>query len=106
LATSLPQPWIGSEQDSADSHEDRRFRHFLNYSHPSLDDEILECQTTVSARNSNQHKPSLRKAHSLTGSTRSKMITLRPPPPQHLATSMQIPHRLPQPKPQIECHMP
>ncbi len=37
-ATSLPHPWIGSEQGSTNSHEDRRFRHFLDHSHPSLDD--------------------------------------------------------------------
>ena len=36
----------------------------------------------------------------------SKLITLRLPPPLHLATSMQIPHQLPQPIPQIECHIP
>ena len=40
-ATTLPHPWIGSEQGSADSHEDHRFSHFLDHSHPSLDDEIL-----------------------------------------------------------------
>ena len=33
---ALPHPWIGSEQGSADSHEDHRFRHFLDHSHPSL----------------------------------------------------------------------
>ena len=40
-ATSLPHPWISSEQGSPDSHENRRFHNFLDQSHPSLDDEIL-----------------------------------------------------------------
>ena len=31
-----------------------------------------------------------------------QLITLHPPPPLHLATSMQIPHQLPQPIHQIE----
>ena len=35
-ATKLPKPWIGSEQGSADSHEDHRFHNFLDHSHPSL----------------------------------------------------------------------
>ena len=35
-ATTLPHPWIGSEQGSADSHEDHRFRDFLDHSYPSL----------------------------------------------------------------------
>ena len=48
-ATALPHPWIGSEQGSADSHEDHRFRHFLDHSHPSLGDEILACHTAVTA---------------------------------------------------------
>ena len=59
-ATSLPHPWIGSEQGSTNSHEDRRFRHFLDHSHPSLDDEILACHTAVTAGESgesNQHRP-------------------------------------------------
>ena len=43
-ATSLPHPWIGSEQGSPDSHEDRRFRHFLDHNHPALDDEITTGQ--------------------------------------------------------------
>ena len=90
-ATSLPHPWVGSEQGSAHSHENHRFRHFLDHSNPSVGDEILDCHTAVKVRDSgdnNQHKPSLYKAHSLKGSSRYKLITLRPPPPQHLATSM------------------
>ena len=55
-ATALPHPWISSEQGSADSHEDHRFRHFLDHSHPSLDDEILACHTAVTAGDSNAHK--------------------------------------------------
>ena len=35
-ATALPHPWIGSEQGSTYSHEDHRFRYFLDHSHPSL----------------------------------------------------------------------
>ena len=50
-AAALPHPWIGSEQGSADSHEDHRFRHFLDHSHPSLDDEILPCHTAVTSDN-------------------------------------------------------
>ena len=46
-ATTLPHPWIGSEQDSADSHEDRCFRHFLDHSHLSPDQEILACHIAV-----------------------------------------------------------
>ena len=46
-ATTLPHPWIGSEQGSADSHEDHRFHYFLDHSHPSLDDEILPCHVAV-----------------------------------------------------------
>ena len=48
-ATTLPHPWIGSEQGSPDSHKDHRFRHFFNHSHPSLGDEILACHTAVTA---------------------------------------------------------
>ena len=58
-ATTLPHPWIGSEQGSADSHEDRRFHYFLDHSDPSLDDGILACHTEVTAGDScdsNQHK--------------------------------------------------
>ena len=51
-AAALLHPWIGSEQGSADSHEDHRFSHFLDHSHPSHDDEILLCHTAVRARNS------------------------------------------------------
>lgn len=35
-ATTLPYSWIRSEQGSADSHKDHRFRHFLDHSHPLL----------------------------------------------------------------------
>ena len=59
-AAALPHPWIGSEQGSTNSHEDRRFRHFLDHSHPSIDDEILACHTAVTAGESgesNQHRP-------------------------------------------------
>ena len=59
-ATTLPHPWIGSEQGTTNSHEDHRFSHFLDHSHPSLDDEILACHTAVTARDngdSHQHKP-------------------------------------------------
>ena len=48
-ATALPHPWIGSEQGSTYSHEDHRFRYFLDYSHPSLDDEIPDSPTAVTA---------------------------------------------------------
>ena len=46
-ATALPHPWIGSEQGSTYSHEDHRFRHLLDHSHSSLDDEILTCHKAV-----------------------------------------------------------
>jgi hypothetical protein len=49
-ATTLPHPWIGSEQGSPDSHKDHRFRHFLDHSHPSLGYEILACHTAVTAK--------------------------------------------------------
>jgi hypothetical protein len=52
-ATTLSHPWISSEQGSADSHEDHRFRHFLNHSHPTLEDEILDCHTAVTASDRN-----------------------------------------------------
>jgi hypothetical protein len=58
-ATTLPHTWIGSEQGSADSHEDHRFRHFLDHSQPSLGDEILARHTEMTAiesGESNQHK--------------------------------------------------
>jgi hypothetical protein len=48
-ATALPHPWIGSEQGSTYSHEDHRFRYFLDHSHPSLGDEILACHTALTA---------------------------------------------------------
>jgi hypothetical protein len=34
---------------SANSHEDRRFHHFLDHCHPSVGDEILACHTAVTA---------------------------------------------------------
>ena len=49
-AAALPHPWIGSEQGSADSHEDHRFRHFLNHSDPSGGDEILDCHIAGTAQ--------------------------------------------------------
>ena len=49
-ATGLPHPWIGSEQGSTNSHEDHRFRDFLNHSDPSGGDEILDCHTAVTAQ--------------------------------------------------------
>ena len=49
-ATKLPKPWIGSEQGSADSHEDHRFHHFFDHCHPSLVNKILTCHTEVKAR--------------------------------------------------------
>ena len=52
-ATALPHPWIGSEQGSADSHEDHRFHNFLDHSHPSLSDEILACYTAVKITSTN-----------------------------------------------------
>ncbi len=48
-ATTYPKPWIGSEQGSANSHENRRFHHFLDHCHPSVGDEILACHTAVTA---------------------------------------------------------
>ena len=35
-AAALLHPWIGSEQGSADSHEDHRFSHLFDHYHPSL----------------------------------------------------------------------
>jgi hypothetical protein len=55
-APSLAHPWIGSEQGSPDSHEDHRFRHFLDPGHPSLGYEILDCHTTLTARYNNRIK--------------------------------------------------
>ena len=63
-AAALPHPWIGSEQGSADSHQDHHFRHFLDHSHPSLDDEFLACHksvTSVESGESNQNKADYRK---------------------------------------------
>ncbi|MDB4659856.1 hypothetical protein OAE57_02160 [Synechococcus sp. AH-551-C10] len=45
-ATALPHPWIGSEQGSTYSHEDHRFRYFLDHSHPSLDLPRQDFQTS------------------------------------------------------------
>ena len=52
-ATALSHPWIGSEQGSTYSHEDHRFRDFLDQSHPILEDEILDCHTAVTASTRN-----------------------------------------------------
>ena len=54
-ATTLPHPWIGSEQGSADSHEDHRFDYFLDHDQPSLAEEILACRA-ANAIDSYQYK--------------------------------------------------
>ena len=65
-ATTLPHPWIGSEQGSPYSHKDHRFQYFLDHSHPSLANEILArhtAMTAVDSGTSNQHKLNHHKPH-------------------------------------------